>query len=436
MTEHDNWTALVRDGLRSEAYDAPAAPFDLSAVHGRATAIRRRRRIVTGFAAAAAVAVLVPAAVMLTPGGTQTMPPVAPSPTIVDPTIPTPEPTPEPGGSATWHSDLSDLPVGEAPQVPYARDSVVVFPDGAQVRPETRHEPYAVHYQAAADRYVVGTHDGAGGWYVEVIPGIGADRQVYDAEPGLVTNASQSTVAWLTPGGPVMALRIGEPEPVAFSNELPGADRRLVALEGEDCREVTVGHDCAAYVNVGDALWSSHLAGPTEPMSPATAIGAADMTMDGRIAVMRSRDDLEPGSCWAVLPRLWHDQEPIWESCDAGLEAFSPDGRHLRGVPAYRSGIGDGLVSILGAETGQVRVGLGRFDAEGEDWFIAGSVWEDSDHLLVLVATPLPDTWTEDKIEVDHRWQIIRLGLDGSVENAVEPVVGDELTPVFMLMGR
>ena len=52
------------------------------------------------------------------------------------------------------------------------------------------------------------------------------------------------------------------------------------------------------------------------------------------------------------------------------------------------------------------------------------SRWEDDEHVLVITATPVPGS-------ADRMFGIVRIGLDGSVENTVEPVRAEDVDNPF-----
>ena len=55
---------------------------------------------------------------------------------------------------------------------------------------------------------------------------------------------------------------------------------------------------------------------------------------------------------------------------------------------------------------------------------VLAQAWEDDEHVLVVAHQGV------------NRWAIVRLGLDGSMEYAVEPVEGDEVESPFRLASR
>jgi WD40 repeat protein len=95
--------------------------------------------------------------------------------------------------------------------------------------------------------------------------------------------------------------------------------------------------------------------------------------------------------------------ERLFRTCAYAVEGFSPDGRFAIGRPAYQSGIGDGLVAILDARTGQPLVEY-RNDAESQA-FITGRAWDGDGTLLATVVS-------------GERTFLMRMTVDGELSHA------------------
>jgi outer membrane protein assembly factor BamB len=99
--------------------------------------------------------------------------------------------------------------------------------------------------------------------------------------------------------------------------------------------------------------------------------------------------------------------QPAWErTCQYGLRDFSPDGRFLSAGPAYRSGAGDTGFAVLDATTGEPVVEF--TPAQGLQFAVIQSAWEDADSLLVSVQ--------QSDGEGPLEYAVLRLNLDGTVE--------------------
>jgi hypothetical protein len=134
--------------------------------------------------------------------------------------------------------------------------------------------------------------------------------------------------------------------------------------------------------------------------------GASQAT--GMVSGLTSIDELEPGSCSAVVAAA--TGQIRWETCDYTLESFSPDGRYVIGTEDYHDGIGGNTVAILDATDGTVLVEYSTLDVG----FTQASVWETSSTVLVTTYQ-------------DGRWYALRLGLDGTMTQALGPVRAGDL---------
>jgi hypothetical protein len=149
----------------------------------------------------------------------------------------------------------------------------------------------------------------------------------------------------------------------------------------------------------------------TKPRFGITNFSSAPQAMSGLIglrAVNQERGVLgaqtsyegDGTSCWAVSTNEGGDKEPT--TCEWTIESFDPDGSHFAGYPSNIDGIGSSSVALLDARTADV---VARFERPGNgDAFVGDVAWEDDSHVLATLFE-------------DGSWHIVRLGLDGSVEN-------------------
>jgi hypothetical protein len=200
----------------------------------------------------------------------------------------------------------------------------------------------------------------------------------------------------------------------ALIGEYAGA-QPVALLGGPECTEQP--DSCVVFVESGDG---APLVVTTSGATPVSGepVGVEDASAaTGRVALLMSVDDLEPGSCSRVVSNDGA-QGTVFETCDVSLDTFSPSGSHLSAGPEYRSGIGDAFVAIVDGETGEEQA---RFAPE--NGFINTSVWEDEEHLLVLA-----HNWEAGE------WSVFRLASDGSLEEAMGPVAGGEMKPPWRLL--
>jgi WD40 repeat protein len=186
----------------------------------------------------------------------------------------------------------------------------------------------------------------------------------------------------------------------------------VAAVTGADCNNA--GEDCRVFITHGDGSPPEVVDsdGNREVAVPG-AIKLNDVSATGLIATQTSSSDT--GSCSAVHDGVQGAE--VFATCDATLFAFSPDGRHLTGSDSYLDGIGLGYVTILDATNGEEVV---RFSPK--QGFVSHSVWEDDSHVLVNAYE-------------QGEWRIYRLGVDGTTEEVLSSTEGDDMTPVFTLLG-
>jgi hypothetical protein len=130
---------------------------------------------------------------------------------------------------------------------------------------------------------------------------------------------------------------------------------------------------------------------------------ASDVNQDGRVLGLVSRRTADRRACWGVFGVGGHR---VFQSCRYYLDAFSPDGRRVL------------------AERSQVRwSSIRRFAILGPDGHVVHSwtfdparrrnlsqlTWEDPHHLLGV-------------LQAHGRWGLVRIGTDGLVEYAGDPV--------------
>ncbi len=103
-----------------------------------------------------------------------------------------------------------------------------------------------------------------------------------------------------------------------------------------------------------------------------------------------------------------------FKTCTNQLASFSPDGKLIAALPGYFDGAGPGGFAMIGLDgtilfdrrsTAKAQATLADNDA----------VWEDATHVLVPVYQ-------------EGSWSLVRIASDGSMEYAVSPTRGADVT--------
>jgi hypothetical protein len=396
---NDELTNALSRELHEQVDDWQGAPLTLERVQGRARSIRRTRRLAAGAVVAAAVGLVVPTALFLGdgPGGSaqREIPPATSSPSE------------GPSGSRAVDTNTPDPDTGRL-GVPYVVGTTLVTPEGEQELPR-RYGRVVLLGNRTLGLYTGGN---TGRQILNVIED-GTVVDLGEADNGLAANAAGTTVAWSTPDGELMTM--WEDGEVSLGDQ--GNPVIPVAVTGgPDCHESADG--CVVYYNSqGQQPPMSVSSHGNRDVVASGALSVEDATEDGRVAVMTSVDDFEPGSCSQVIDQA--TSETVFETCDATLSRFSPDGSYLSGNEDYLDGIGAGEAKILDATTGTQLVNY-----RPGNGYISHMAWEDAEHLLVV-------TYSWD----DQSWSVVRLGVDGSREQALEPIPGHEARPEYLLVG-
>lgn len=397
-SRNDELETLLVAGLRDHAGDVDSTWVDFPDVRGRAISIRRRRRVVAGVGVAAALALFAPLAVSVS-GVLQSDREVLPAPPVSPEVI------------ARTTLTLDGLERGDDPAIEYFTADGVVLPDRGLRALDSS-------LQALVPSEV------DGGW---LAVGPAADEVLELSEDfvetgtlalsgGLVAHPERSLVAWTTPTSDGQTL-------VLHSTTDPGVD-----TEWDFPRTPQV--EAVGFTGVGSLLFQtlgpdgSHEIGVASEDGTTRMLGgdhvkaiSADPT-SGRIAVQtESRADLS--SCSAVLDPTGTTIE--WETCDYLLGAFSPDGRHVIASDPVQSGLGVSSLSVLDSSTGRP---VASFEQPRRgQLMLVGVAWESD---TTLVAAALEGTTTT----------LLRLGVDGTLEETVEPIEGDPYSDVAFYLGQ
>jgi hypothetical protein len=396
----------LSDALHQRVKDLDGHPIGLDTVKSSARRIRRRRVAGGVVAAAAVLAVAVPTGVALTGTSTDGTGPVAqgtasatasaseatsasaaptPSPSITQQASPSPTATTALPPGVTPLT-LDGTPAGAAPKLTYL-DGRTVHTDGAATELPAR---YAA---------VVGYH---GGWLAQ---GMGNDG------PTIVHIDGTGKVTSTAPGGYGIAVN-GDGTLVAWVED--GVLKRGIASgmgEGEDTQKLPAGQDARVIgFAANDVVYS--LPGDKDTVH-ATDLNGHDRVLSGLIGARATHDfaglvggetryNSDGTSCW-VLRDLASGKDRF-EECDWALQAVGPDAKYVVGVPSDCDGLGCSRLAVLDATSGKV---VKEFASTADaQLFTTDLAWEDETHLLAVAFQ-------------QGTWQILRLGVDGSVETTV-----------------
>jgi len=389
MNHTDERELLARE-LRARSGDVGGHPIGFDAVRQSARRLQRRRRAVTGAVAAVFASIALPTGLALTSGLTTAEGPVKQPTVAAGPT----QAVPRPDGPVTL--TLRDLEDGPAPAIPY-------FTADGLVTPEETLEADVV-LQAVERR--------GDGWVGLGYAGEGAQVLTFDEDLEVTgSEASGMTMAATADGSLVAYVRI-EPD---YSQTLlsttaldamtwtfparSGVEPVGYAGPGEVVYELRQGETSEAGIAYGD--------GETRPLEGFVAVDDASEAA-GLVAGMTQVDD--SGSCSAVMAPAESTTAMVKRTCDYSLFSFSPDGRHLIASDPYQSGMGMTSLTVLDAQTLEPVVEYEQ--PRGAQLALPTAAWESDDAILAVAVEGSTTT-------------MLRLGLDGRLEQVVEPVEGD-----------
>jgi hypothetical protein len=411
MSAHDDdlTNDLTRE-LHGRVDTMHGSALGLLDVQRKARSIRRRRTATAVVGAAAAVALIVPTAALATHNGHKTEPgPATQSPTPSRTTTTTADgQQPAPGVL-----DVSDLPTGAAPQMDYVYKGVLHFTDGGTAQLNTRYTPNRFVELADGARVWLTTDQGTP--YIEIQDTDGTFHDPIPSTSWLSVNAAHSIAAWMTPDGQVTIWEGWASQPRPLGDPVPGTEWRLGPVTGvgqaepgqpgPNCQQSS----CTVIVNVPGATWQ-----PWEVSDSGT-----HKLLDGGFRMISDEDDAgltigytqitDTNNCSKLLGG---GEFQGFATCKNTLESFSPDGQLILGLPSYPDGAGANQIAM--------------YDLEGKRLFDRGSTlkvqptfnqweWEDDSHVLIPVYQ-------------EGKWSLVRVASDGSLEYAVTPRPGVDVT--------
>jgi hypothetical protein len=420
MTKYDE--QLARE-LRSRADDIDGHPISLDAVKSSANRMKWQRRVGTG-AVAAAVAVAIPAGAIVisqnTGGGsdlatrptTNSSGPATDSPTTAATSGPTTGTTPSPTPEVKKVVLTADTERhGGEPHIVTVFDNDIIDIDGTAIPIGEMWTDVLRNGETADSAWMGIAWDNDGNTVLKYASADGSSiTDGFPVATGLAVSPPNeqgygSNVAYYSLDDDTLHLNSSTGNVMETWKFADGTHARPVGiLEGGVVYNVEGRQPVAMLATAG---------GGTQPILGLRSARGVSMS-DNLVAGLISVDDF--GSCSAVVNASTSEQ--LWQTCDYTLGAFSPDGEYVIGQPAYLDGIGDGLVAILNAKTGEPVVEYDTQTRQGS-FLYGGTVWDADGTLLAML--------------YDDGWALMRLDVDGVFSNVSTGRIAGapEDTPLF-----
>jgi hypothetical protein len=311
--------------------------------------------------------------------------------------------------------DVSGLPTGAQPGIDYVSGGTTLHhADGSMTEIHTQ-QPVTDFTTLSDGTHVWLTADDQGNATIEVEQ---PDGSMLDPTPsmfGLSVSPSHDAAAWVTPEGQTMVLTAGAAEPRTLGDPLSikfGA--RIGPFGSDDC----IPDYCSVFVNVsggnspGQPWEVSDYA--TRPFTDGHMITVADES-GGVFLGYTKLDDLETCS------DLWGGGEfQGFQTCDHTLVSLSPSEPLVLADPDIHSGIGNGVIAMYGLHG---KLLWERHSTVKVQAFYPEAQWEDGTHVLAPVYQ-------------DGQWSLVRFGSDDTMEYAVAPEQGDDVSSPFVMETR
>jgi hypothetical protein len=321
--------------------------------------------------------------------------------------------------------DVGGLPTGAKPGLAYARLDY----HGTVQRGGTIHAldgstvplpPYSLNeFVPFGNDWVVDLVDPDNGdEFVAFVSGEGEYSEPRPVSGGIAVSPGGNVVAWTGLDGTVYAAHAKTGDVLTLPKIPSKGPYRTVGVTSEDCKEGrTSDAGCSVIVNGGGGRPGVYVTTSHGIVDSVPRMLAATSSQGRRVGGMYSVDEDTASSCSRMRSNF---TRMLWKTCDNILDSIAPDGRHLVGLPGYLDGFGPNALDILSMSDGRpVRSWSGS--AAAATYF--DQVWEDSTHLLIRTFQ-------------NHRWAIVRVGVDGSLEYALEPVKADSLKSPIVLQTR
>lgn len=312
---------------------------------------------------------------------------------------------------------MRGLPAGSAPAIAYVAADDPADPSGpwSMTRPDGSSQAVPVtgvhSFVTNGNGAVVLVGDGDDTAAV-IVDGSGQEvRREESHGYRLARTPDRSVVAWLRRD--LTTTVLGASGKTLRLPKVPQAAEIGAVFGAGSCPDLSTEESrCTAYLNGEQAaeVYITSSDGLAAPLGDGI-IRVSDVSATDQLIGLISVDDL--GSCSGVFR---DHPAPLWETCDHTLTTFSPDGSRVLGTDAYLDGFGQRSVVFLDAEGTVLR----EFVSRGRGATVLQTAWEDADHVLAVLYER-------------GRWSIARLGVDGSAELALGPVVGSDLDRPFVL---
>lgn len=302
---------------------------------------------------------------------------------------------------------LDGLKTGTAPKIGWA--SGTKFKDNADVLP-------ANVDQFAQTKQLLVIRDVDGNVFAYASDGPAGTTPIGEATGDLVINDNRNLVAWIAPDGSPTVLQEGEVRPAVLEKADGVTAGDAVAVLGHDCfngPETVEGAGCSVYFRASATerpqsyVASNH--GFVEPLAGGKGgISLQDADETGEVGWTTLNRDQSTCSTLTGRETLDADTAKGWTTCDHMPLTFSPDGKHLLATgPHGFEGLGASSLSILDRSTGEPTLTV-QNNARSQA-AILDLQWEDDTHVLGVVVQ-------------GRKAAIVRVGLDGSMEVAGQPV--------------
>ncbi len=266
-------------------------------------------------------------------------------------------------------------------------------------------------FVALADgRWVFTNYPEGGDYVIAVTDGTGSVLETFEAaDSGLAVDDEGAAASWMGADGRLRVLLPGDDQPTVVPTELDG---RLSAPMPLEVLPGCTAQECVVIVEVYDRDGSTQqtvsLDGSVDSLDRLGLLSITDVSPDGALVSGHvSVDEFGQEYCSGVV--LFATGEELWRTCESGSFRFSPDGRLVLGLDAYRDGPNHGLQALFDARTGRE---LARHQT-----VIYDEVWAGADSWLSV------EGGSSTSSVIRYTWDGSRLTpqvLDGPVETDTE----------------